>query len=276
MNLTDISLLKFILKSNGIRIKKRFGQHFLIDNDALEKIVASADLTFGDVVLEIGPGLGVLTSKLVKKVGKAVAVEFDPGMIKILRQTVKADNLEIIEENILEMNLNKLPLNYKVVANLPYYITSPILRLFLEIAKNKPKEMVLLIQNEVAKRLTAKPGNMSILAVSVQFYGKPEIIDYVSKTSFWPEPKVNSAIIKITPFDKPLFDVDIKLFFRIVKAGFGEKRKQLTNSLAGGLQVSRKEVIGYLKQAEISAQARAEQLSMDEWHKLYKVITGSH
>jgi 16S rRNA (adenine1518-N6/adenine1519-N6)-dimethyltransferase len=271
MDLTNPQHIKSLLSAYGFRAKKSLGQHFLIDEAALEGIVDAANLSLNDNVLEIGPGLGVLTERLVKKAGKVLAVEFDEKMIEVLKNTVPSPNLQIENEHVLKFNLSKLPKNYKVVANLPYYITSPIIRNFLE-TKSKPQVMVLLIQKEVAQRIVAKPGNLSVLGVAVQFYGKPEIMGIVPKASFWPPPKVDSAIIKIEVYDEPLFRVDNKKFFRIVKAGFGEKRKQLVNSLSGGLQLPKEDIITYLNLAKLKASARAEELSLEDWNNLYQVI----
>ncbi|HBG81833.1 TPA: ribosomal RNA small subunit methyltransferase A [candidate division CPR2 bacterium] len=252
--------------------KKSLGQHFLMDKEALFSIVSAANLNKDDVVLEIGPGLGVLTSELVKHAKKVVAVEFDPNMIEVLKSTVPEDNLEVVREHVLKFNTTVLPKGYKIVANLPYYITSPILRNFLESALNKPSEIVFLIQKEVAERVTARPGNMSVLAVAVQLYGDPEIVRIVPNTSFWPKPKVDSAIIKIDVFSKPRFDINEKLFFRIVKAGFGEKRKTLSNSLSGGLQIPKEEVIKILENLDFDIKLRAEELSVEDWDKIYQLI----
>jgi len=271
MDLTNPKHIKALLSAYRLRAKKSLGQHFLIDEGVLDDIVNAANLSTGDSVLEIGPGLGVLTDRLVKKAGKVLAIEFDEKMIEVLKNIVFSPNLQIENENVLKFNLGKLPKNYKVVANLPYYITSPIIRNFLEF-KNKPQIMVLLVQKEVAQRIVAKPGQLSILGVSVQFYSKPEIINIVPKTSFWPPPKVDSAIIKIEVYKKPIFEVDNKKFFRIVKAGFGEKRKQLANSLSGGLQLSKEDIIKYLNITGIKENSRAEELSLSQWNDLYQVI----
>lgn len=271
MDLTNPKHIKALLSAYRLRAKKSLGQHFLIDEGVLDDIVNAANLSTGDSVLEIGPGLGVLTDRLVKKAGKVLAIEFDEKMIEVLKNIVFSPNLQIENENVLKFNLGKLPKNYKVVANLPYYITSPIIRNFLEF-KNKPQIMVLLVQKEVAQRIVAKPGQLSILGVSVQFYSKPEIINIVPKTSFWPPPKVDSAIIKIEVYKKPIFEVDNKNFFRIVKAGFGEKRKQLANSLSGGLQLSKEDIIKYLNITGIKENSRAEELSLSQWNDLYQVI----
>ncbi len=269
MNLTDITNIKKTLKAFGAHTKKDLGQHFLIDEKALDKIVETARLNPNETVLEIGPGMGILTRELCKRAGKVIAVELDTAMLSVVKTScIKHCNLVIENQDILKFDTNKLE-NYKIVSNLPYYITSPVIRKFLE-ADNKPEEMVLLVQREVAERIAAKPSRMSILSVSVQFYADPEIISVVPRTSFFPAPKVDSAILRIKVYKKPIFDVDPKLFFRIVKSGFGEKRKQLINSLGGGMNLNRDHTERWLKESGVDPQMRAEALSMSDWYNLYK------
>lgn len=269
MDLTDITNIKKTLKAFGAHTRKDLGQHFLIDEKALDKIVETARLSIDDTVLEIGPGMGILTRELCKRAGKVVAVELDTTMLTVVKTAcIKHCNLEVENEDILKFDTNKLE-SYKLVSNLPYYITSPVIRKFLE-AENKPEEMVVLVQREVADRIAAKPSRMSILAVSVQFYGDPQVISVVPRTSFFPAPKVDSAILRIKVYKRPIFDVDSRLFFRIVKAGFGEKRKQLINSLSGGMNLNKEYTEKWLEQSGIDSQMRAEALSMTDWHELYK------
>jgi len=269
MNLTDITEIKKTLKAYGAYTKKDLGQHFLVDPEALESIVGAASLTKEDKVLEVGPGMGVLTQELCKKAGEVIALEFDRAMIAIVKTTCIGDsNLRVENVDVLKYDPSELG-RYKLVANLPYYITSAVLRLFLE-TENKPEEMVVLVQREVAERICAKPSRMSILAISVQFYGNPKIVEVVPRTSFFPAPKVDSAILRIKVYKKPLFDVDKHLFFRIVKAGFGEKRKQLINSISGGLGLNRETTEALLKEAGITTIARAESLTMLDWYNMYK------
>jgi len=268
MDLTDITDIKRTLKAYGAYTKKDLGQHFLVDAEALAIIVDAAEITKEDRIVEVGPGMGVLTRELCKKAKEVLALEFDKAMIAIIKTScIKHTNLKVENVDVLKFDTSGLGA-YKVVANLPYYITSAVIRLFLE-AENKPEEMVLLIQREVAERICAKPSRMSILAVSVQFYGNPQIIDVVPRTSFFPAPKVDSAIIRIKVYRKPLFDVDSRLFFRIVKAGFGEKRKQLTNSLTGGLGLNKETTDQILNEAKVSPMARAESLAMIDWYNIY-------
>ncbi len=252
-----------------IRPLKRLGQNFLTNRDALKTIIEAAELKPNDVVLEIGPGTGVLTLELAKYAKKVIAVEKDARMVEILKKLLEGQNVknvEIIQGNILKY---KIPhTKYKVVANLPYYITSPAIRKFLE-AENPPKEMILMVQKEVGQRICAKPPDMTLLAVSVQFYAKPKIISYVSKKSFWPSPKVDSAILQITPqinTDKKLINADN--FFKVVKAGFSHPRKQLINNLSTGLSLPRTQVTDWLQKNKILPTARAETLTVENWIKL--------
>lgn len=268
MDFTDITDIKRTLKAYGAYTKKGLGQHFLVDPEALKTIVEAAALTKDDKVVEVGPGMGVLTRELCSRAGEVLALEFDKAMIAIVKTScIKEKNLKVENVDVLKFDPSGLG-RYKLVANLPYYITSAVLRLFLE-TSNKPDEMVLLVQREVAERICAKPSRMSILAVSVQFYGNPQIIDVVPRKAFFPAPKVDSAILRVKVYKKPLFDVDKQLFFRIVKAGFGEKRKQLINSISGGLKLNRETTELLLKEAGINVIARAESLAMIDWFNMY-------
>lgn len=257
--------MKYHLQPN-----KRLGQHFLISQKVLQKIIQTADLSKKDIVLEIGPGLGILTQELAQTTKKVVAVEKDKRMVEILKDALKNhENIEIIHGDILKDSPSDTVLDapkYKVVANIPYYLTSPLIRLFLE-SKNSPQEMVLLIQKEVAQRICAKPPEMSLLAVAVQFYSRPKIISRVSKKSFWPQPKVDSAIIKIGQIKKPK-NINIEKFFQIVKAGFASPRKQLVNNLSQKLNLDRQEIKIALTQCHLDIQVRAENLSVKDWINL--------
>ena len=268
MDFTDITDIKRTLKAYGAYAKKDLGQHFLVDPKALKSIVDAAQLTKEDKVVEVGPGMGVLTRELCARAGEVLALEFDKAMIAIVKTScIKEKNLTVENVDVMKFDPSGLG-RYKLVANIPYYITSAVLRLFLE-TDNKPEEMILLVQREVAERICAKPSRMSVLAVSVQFYANPQIVEVVPRTSFFPAPKVDSAILKVKVYKRPLFDVDKQLFFRIVKAGFGEKRKQLINSLAGGLGLNRETTEALLKEAGISVIHRAESLAMIDWYNLY-------
>lgn len=259
-----------------VKAKKSFGQNWLRDDYTLDLIADSADLNVADTVLEVGPGLGTLTAKLSQKAGKVVAVEADQDLVPgLLAQFAIKDNVEVVAGDILKYDLTQLKANYKVVANIPYYLTSNLIRVLLE-ANNPPGLMILLVQKEVAERITAKPGQMSVLSFSVQYYAKVEIVAPVAKELFQPIPKVDSAIIKIERLPQPAFDADAKKLFQLVKAGFGEKRKMLRNSLSGGLHIGTEKVEELLKQAQIKPTARAQELGIDAWRKLYEAALALH
>jgi len=261
----------------GTRAKKGLGQHFLVDRGVLEKIISAAELEPSDTVIEVGPGLGVLTGELVKKAANVIAIEADSKLASSLQKTFsKIPQLTVLNADVLEIDPGEIfakeRQSYKVVANLPYYIAAPILRHFLE-ASLKPSLMVVMVQKEVGQSIVAAPGDMSILGISVQLYGKPTIVDYVPAQSFYPQPKVDSAIVRIDVYPKPAVEVrDIAGFFEIVKAGFSAPRKQIRNSLALGLQVTSAEVVELLGQAGIEPQRRPETLSLEEWAKLHRAF----
>lgn len=256
---------------NNPQPNKNLGQHWLHDITALSQICDAAMLTSDDTVLEIGPGLGTLTLELAERVKKVIAVEFDPQLAAELPQRVPLKNVEVVHADILHFDFSQLPPDFKVVANVPYYITSKISRLLLELP-NPPQLITLLVQKEVAERMAAKPGAMSILAVAAQFYSFPTLGSVVPAKLFTPPPKVDSQIITLQRREKPRFaDVDTRQFFRLVKAGFGEKRKTLRNSLSGGLHIDKMKAEQLLEKASIAPAARAEQLSLDDWHRLTKI-----
>ncbi|EKE18935.1 MAG: dimethyladenosine transferase [uncultured bacterium] len=264
-----------------VKAKKSLGQNFLKDDEVLSRIIESANLSQDDVVIEIGPGQGALTELLAKNCRKVVAIELDDRLIPILQEKFKDNkNVDIIHDDILKLNLPELvtgyelpTTGYKVVANIPYYITAPIIRLFLE-TKIPPREVILMVQKEVAERITAKAGAMSILAVSVQYYGKSEYLFSVSKESFDPVPKVDSAIIRITHNMEhgEKNAVETKKFFRIVKAGFSAKRKTLVNNLSNGLQIEKIEIEEKLISLGFSKNTRAQELSVNDWKNVAKLI----
>lgn len=259
------------LKKYQIRPSKGLGQNFLIDKSALKRMVEAADLQLGDSVLEIGPGLGALTQELAKRAKKIIAIEKDPKMVGILKETLKDfKNVEIIQGDILKFPIpsSKFQVSsYKIVANLPYYITSPVIRKFLE-SKNHSKEMVLIIQKEVAQRICATPPKMNLLAVSVQFYAKAKIISFVSKKSFWPQPKVDSAIIKISRIRTNLPRINTNIFFKIARAGFSQPRKQILNNLSKGLKLNKDLAKSWLLENNIRSDQRAETLRIKDWSNL--------
>jgi 16S rRNA (adenine1518-N6/adenine1519-N6)-dimethyltransferase len=266
-----------ILKKYNIKPNKFMGQNFLIDENVLNKIVETADIKSDDIILEVGPGLGILTTELAERAKRIIAVEKDKELCEILKNILTAQNIinvEIVHGDILQLQQIQKLQRYKIVANIPYYLTSPLIRKFLE-ANNKPDEIILMIQKEVAQRICAKPPKMSLLSVAVQFYAKPEIIALVSKNCFYPAPKIDSAIIKIIPqantnYDKSDRKIDTEKFFRLVKTGFSAKRKMLFNNLKSEFQSSN--VKSILKNIGLNPNCRAENLSIDDWIKLYTLL----
>ena len=276
---------KRMLRQFDLRARKRLGQHFLVDGEVLKHITSAADLNPADIILEIGPGLGILTRELASKVGRVIAVELDSKLAAILKKTTDSfNNVTIINDDILhlepaallaepEKKLQAVTSPYKVVANLPYYITSPVLRHFLE-ASVKPETMIVMVQKEVAEAIVAEPGQRSVLSISVQFYGKPEIVSYVPAESFYPVPEVDSAILRIDVYHRPAVAVtDEKGFFKLVRAGFAAPRKQMANSLAQGLGLAKAEVLTLLARSGIVPKRRAETLTLEEWARLWQVFT---
>jgi 16S rRNA (adenine1518-N6/adenine1519-N6)-dimethyltransferase len=253
--------------------KKSLGQHWLYDDATLTAICDAAHVTNTDTVLEVGPGLGTLTKKLVERAAQVVAVEFDQELADKLPTTIQNDLLHVVHEDILGFDLTILPPGYKVVANIPYYLTSNLIRVLCE-SSNHFSEAAILIQKEVAERVCAKPGQMSLLSVSAQFYCDVELGVLVPAELFTPPPKVDSQVLVLKYRERPLFaDVDTKQFFRIVKAGFSQKRKTMVNSLSGGLAIRKDEARDMLTKASIDTTTRAQALSLDEWYALYKVAT---
>ncbi len=279
-----------ICQENKIEPARSKGQNFLVNENVYDDIIQAADLQADDVVLEVGPGLGFLTRKLAEKVQKVIAVELDDTLARLLVNNLKKegiDNVTVVNENILDFGAQSSITNYelridgekigkyKIVANLPYNITSVFLRRFLETV-NRPELMVLMLQKEVAERIVAKPGEMSILAVAVQFFADGEITQTVPRNDFWPSPKVDSAIIqlKIKNYELRIRDdVDYqKRFFRLVKHGFVSKRKMLKNNLSAGYHISQDKVLSAIEKAGLIKTARAQELALDDWGKLLQII----
>jgi 16S rRNA (adenine1518-N6/adenine1519-N6)-dimethyltransferase len=269
--------------------KKSLGQNFLRDEQTLQKIITAAELDSEDFVIEIGPGEGVLTEQLAKYAKKVIAIEIDNRLIPALNEKFRdIANVEIIHADILNINLPELLasegstfgkpkvepsepiLQYKLVANIPYYITSPIIRLFLE-QITQPKEIILMVQKEVARRIVAPAGQMSLLSVAIQYYAQTKILFEVGKEVFSPVPKVDSAVIKIAPFRKFNKIIDKKLF-RIVKAGFSAKRKTLSNNLGNSLQLDKKNICEKLKTLSLNENVRAQELTITDWEKISELI----
>ncbi|MDO8496543.1 MAG: 16S rRNA (adenine(1518)-N(6)/adenine(1519)-N(6))-dimethyltransferase RsmA [bacterium] len=263
-----------------IQAKKSLGQNFLINPHIIDKIVSAAEVSKDDIILEVGPGTGNLTMELAKKAKKVIAVEKDHRLIEYLREHLNNEhkNIEIIEGDILKMLPDHCSLNscgYKIVANIPYYITSHFLRNILESADwrmAQPKLIVLTIQKEVAQRIIAKPPHMNLLALSVQYYSEPEIIGYISKNNFRPVPKVDSAIIRLNPKSEARNLKQTEEIFKVMRAGFSEKRKQLAPMLSKKLGINKDTVLEAFKKNELKETARAEELSLNQWQELAKIL----
>jgi 16S rRNA (adenine1518-N6/adenine1519-N6)-dimethyltransferase len=266
------------LQQLDIRAKKGLGQNFLVDEHALVSIVSAAGLTHDDLVVEVGPGLGVLTQELADSAGRVVAVELDRTMVATLREKyADSSNVEIVEADILSWAPESFipdDIPYKVVGALPYNIASAVLRHFLE-SKHKPSLIVAVMQKEVAQSVAAQPGDMGILSVGVQLYGRPSIVEYIPPTGFYPQPKVESAILRIEVYsDLPVKVKDEVAFFNVVRGGFSTPRKQLRNSLSHGLELTTAEAGVLLDSAGIDPRRRAETLSIEEWAALYRAFAG--
>jgi 16S rRNA (adenine1518-N6/adenine1519-N6)-dimethyltransferase len=273
---------KALLRELGLRPRKALGQNFIVNQKVLRQILDAAEIGPPDTVLEIGAGLGTLTQALADTAERVLAVEVDARLVAFLRRRFEASsNVEIVQGDILGLDIGQLLRQdrieegsaYKVVANIPYYITSALLRHLLETSL-KPQLIVLMVQREVAQRVVAKPGQMSLLAVSVRFYGQPIVVSRVPAGAFYPVPTVDSAIVRIKPHKQLLLDNgDIPPFFRVVRAGFRQRRKQLHNALAHGLALSGDRIIHALSVAGIEKERRAQTLSVGEWVKLYRTLS---
>jgi 16S rRNA (adenine1518-N6/adenine1519-N6)-dimethyltransferase len=260
-----------LLRQYGLHPDKSLGQNFLLDETALQQIISTADVSSQDVVLEIGAGLGSLTRHLAIFTRSVVAVEVDASLIPALTQVVgQYSNVKVIQGDILALDPSRLvgQSDYLVVANIPYYITSTLIRHLLE-ANTPPIRLVLTIQEQVAERICAAPGEMSLLALSVQIYGQPVIVARIPAGAFYPPPNVNSAVLRIDRYNSPLIPADhLDVFFQLSKAGFSQKRKTLRNALAAGLHLPPVVVEDLLRKAHIDPMRRAETLSLPEWRQL--------
>ena len=257
----------------SFKTKKSLGQNFLINPHILDKIISAAEISKEDTVIEVGPGTGLLTKKLSEKAGRVIGVEKDHRLIEPLKEAFKnSPNVEIIEGDVLELNTQgqwqgrSLPSEYKIVANIPYYITSNFIRTVSE-EWPQPELMVLTIQKEVAQRIIAKPPHMNLLALSVQYYYEPKIIGYISKNNFRPVPKIDSAIIKLNPKTR-VGDTNIISLFNLMHIGFSEKRKQLIPLLAKGLKTEKDRLTELFKKTGLNPTVRAENLSLEQWQQL--------
>ncbi|MBU4360987.1 ribosomal RNA small subunit methyltransferase A [Patescibacteria group bacterium] len=301
MNLTNIATIKNLCQEFGIRPSKKLGQNFLVSRNILDKIIKASELSRRDNVLEIGPGFGVLTQELLKNINNLIVIEKDKKLAEFLRQEIKKysnkeikDGVEIINDDVLKIkNLDlfkKLKIkNYKIISNLPYQITSPVLWKFLNEVENspayvkassfakatadrsvgRPEMMVLMVQKEVAERIIAKPGKMSILSVMCQFYADVELVSVVGRENFWPEPEVDSAIIKLKIKSEKL-KINEDKFIKLVKIGFSSKRKMLKNNLANGLKIPAQKIEKILEKIGLDKKIRAQELLVEEWVKLFK------
>ena len=273
-----------LLKRYNLRPRRSLGQNFLVNQAAPAQIVAGAEVGPDDAVLEVGAGLGTLTAELAAQAGRVIAVETDPHLVAALRDMLGTQgNVEIVHGDILTLDPASLLAvsppphpslwgsrleNYMVVANLPYYITGAVIRHILE-APVRPARMVVTVQREVAQRIVAVPGKMSLLAVSVQFYGRPRVLLRLKRGAFYPVPAVESAVLRLDLYESPPVDApDVAFFFRVVRAGFAQRRKQLRNTLSATLQLSPPEVAAALTAVDVASTRRAETLSLEEWGRV--------
>jgi len=275
MNLEPLNV-PGLLKQHGLRPNKRLGQNFLIDDSALERVVEASGVTAQDDVLEIGAGLGSLTRLLAMQARRVVAVELDAGLLPALGQVVAPfPNVTIREGDILAFDPAKLMehTDYLVIANIPYYITSAVIRHLLE-SRLQPQRLVLTVQREVAERICAAPGDMSLLALSIQVYGHPQTVGTIPAEAFYPVPQVDSAVVRVDLYPQPLMAPPVlRTFFRLAKAGFSQKRKTLRNSLSAGMRWSPEQAVSILQAAGIDPQRRAETLSLAEWEVLAAAVS---
>lgn len=251
-----------------LKNNKSLGQHWLHDRDALAAIANEAMIEPGDTVLEIGPGLGTLTSELLRHGANVIAVEYDAELARKLPGQFPGKELTVINQDILQYDLSALPHGYKVVANVPYYITSKIVEKLVR-ATNKPRVAVLLVQKEVAERIAAHPGDMSLLALSAQLFTNARLGAFIPRGLFTPPPKVDSQVVVLEFLATPLIDpIDEKAFWHVAHAGFASKRKKLRSSIAAGLHLSKPQAETLLQHANINPDARAEDLSIADWQRL--------
>lgn len=266
-----------LLRARGLYPRKGLGQNFLADPAALERIAAAADLSSHDLVVEVGAGAGTLTRLLSEQAGRVLALELDDQLVELLReQFAGVRNVEIIPGDVLRFDAAEMPhRGYKVVGNLPYYITSAVLRHFLEEAP-RPELIVVTVQREVAERIIAAPGEMSLLAVSIQLYGRPRIMARIPAGAFYPVPKVDSSVVRIDVGEQLAVElgegIDEARFFRVVRAGFSQKRKMLRNSLSAGLGLAPAAAAESLEEAGVDPKRRAETLSLEEWARVTQML----
>lgn len=262
----------------GIHPRKKLGQNFMVDPRALRKVIAAAQLAGSETVLEIGAGVGSLTWWLAQHCARVVAVEIDERLIPALEYALSNEsNVEIVAGDILEMDVDEVLGNgpYSVVANIPYYITSALIRCLME-SRRRPECLVLSVQKEVAERIAAGPGEMSLLALSVQVYGEPELRGRIPANAFYPQPKIDSAVLRIAGYPSPRVpQALIEALFVLARAGFGQKRKQLHNALAKNLGKPNETVLEWLSAAGVRPEQRAQELSIDNWLDLAQAMASS-
>lgn len=264
-----------LLRQFGLKAKQGLGQNFLSDTAALRAVVQTAEIPADAAVLEVGPGLGHLTRNLARAARRVVAVELDGELIPVLRQVLaEYDNITVLQGDILELDPAELMggTGYLVVSNIPYNITSALIRHLLE-SRLKPSRLVMTVQREVAERICASPGELSLLALSVQVYGIPKIAAYLPAGAFQPPPKVDSAVVRVDLLPQPRIPPAlIEPFFRLARAGFSQKRKTLRNALSAGLNLPAERTARLLTSAGIDPQRRAETLSIEEWGRLVRLV----
>jgi 16S rRNA (adenine1518-N6/adenine1519-N6)-dimethyltransferase len=267
--------MKYVPGAQANNTKKSLGQHWLHDVAILGAIADAAGVVEGDDVLEIGPGLGTLTDVLANRGANVLALELDQDLIyKLQKKYSNTKQVKIEHGDVRTFDFRSLPDNYKIVANIPYYLTSNLIRSISE-TDNPPSVAVLLIQKEVAERICAGPGQMGILSATAQLYFQCDLDIEVPAEHFTPPPKVDSQVVKLEKRETKLFDVDEQSFFKFVKAGFSEKRKTLRNSLSGGLGVRKEYVERLLHDAKLNPTSRAQELSLEQWHELYLAYYGA-
>lgn len=273
MNLTDKKEIVEILKKHGIRLTKSLGQNFLINKNIIEKLIRLSEIDKSDIILEIGPGMGVLTQALAKNSKLVIAVEKDRVLSEICKENLEdLSNVVILNQDILETNVEKIFFDlkikekkYKIVANLPYNISLRIIREFLE-SKFPPESIVVIIQKEVGQKICDNKSNLPKIAFN--FYGKPKNLFYISRELFWPKPRVDGAVLQITNIQKDLPNIDSKIFFKILRAGFSHPRKTILNNLSSGLNLGKEEVSVWLEASRIDIKARPENIEIKEWINL--------
>lgn len=273
--------IKEKLNEAGVRPSKRLGQNFLINEGIYQKILAAGEVNPKDTIIEVGPGLGTLTERLAQVGCQVTAVEKDVDLFNYLnRYFENIANIKLVNQDILKLNPKNFGLkekNYKLLGNIPYYLTSRLIRIVFDSPDSlwpTPKLIVFLVQKEVARKMSAKPPAMSLLSVSVQYFSEVEIMANVSRGSFYPTPNVDSAIVRLRPHAKLPQKEEVDKFFELVRIGFSSKRKQLANNLSSGFKMDRLSMESTLRTVDIDPKRRAETLTIREWQLISKVVPG--